>query len=420
MREYLKENRIMKISKERTEESVEYICDGIKDIIINFGKRDPGSEGERQAQEYMAEELRKYSDDVVIEDFKVNPLAFMGWIPISITLILLAFLSLFFVPFVSLILTILAIIPMVAQFVLYRQLIDPLFPEKVSCNVMATKRPTGEVKRRIVFNGHADATWEWTFNHKFGFKGFTTMFFVSIVGLVYLLAYLTFTLITTGFGFRISSGFTLTLGLINLIFVPFWIGMYWFSNLKVVVDGANDNLTACLMSMAIMKTVKEEGIELENTELCALISGSEEAGLRGAKAFAKRHKDDYKDCETIFIPMETLRELDCLTIYSRDLNGLVKTDEQVCALLKKAGRAVGREIPYSTVTVGATDAAAFTQAGMKAACIAALDHNLKDYYHTRKDTYDNLNKECLGVVYEVAMETLNIFDKEGLKNLPTE
>lgn len=408
----------MNISKERKDKSVEYICDGIKDIIVNFGKRDPGSEGERQAQEFMAAELQKYSDEVVIEDFKLNPLAFMGWIPITISLILLALVCSFFVPLVSLILIIFAIVPMLAQFVFYKKLIDPLFPEKVSCNVLATKKPKGEVKRRIVFNGHADATWEWTFNHKFGFKGFTTMFFTSILGLVYFLVYIVFTLATTGLGYRLSSGLPLILGLINIVFLPFWIGMYWFSNTKVIVDGANDNLTACLMSMAIMKTVKEEGIEFENTELCALISGSEEAGLRGAKAFAKAHKDDYNDCETIFIPMETLRELDCLTIYNRDLNGLVKNDKQVAALLKKAGRAIGREIPYSTVTVGATDAAAFSQAGLKAACLAALDHNLKDYYHTRRDTYDNLDKECLGVVYEVAMETLNQYDKEGLENLP--
>lgn len=408
----------MEISKERKEQSVNYICDGIKDVIVKFGPRDPGSEGERKAQEYMAEELRKYSDHVTIEDFKVTPHSFMGWIPITVTLILIAFLASFIIPFLSIILIILAVIPMISQFVLYKQLMDPFFKEKVSCNVMAVKKPKGEVKRRIVFNGHADATWEWTFNHKFGFFGFTLMFFTSIIGIVYFTAYCIYALLNMGIGAGFISGTTLTLGLINLAFVPFWIGMYWFSDSKKVVDGANDNLTACYMSMAIMKTLKEEGIEFENTEVCALLSGSEESGLRGAKAFAKAHKDDYNDCETIFIPMETLREIDHITIYTKDLNGLVKTDKEVAALLKKGGRAAGYEIPYGTVTVGSTDAAAFAQAGMKACCLAALDHNLKDYYHTRRDTYDNLDKECLGAIYDITMATLEIYDKEGLDNLP--
>ena len=59
--------------------------------------------------------------------------------------------------------------------------------------------------------------------------------------------------------------------------------MYWFSNTKKVVDGANDNLTACYMAMAALKTLKDEGIEFENTEVCVLLTGSEEAGLRGPK-----------------------------------------------------------------------------------------------------------------------------------------
>ena len=407
----------MEISKERREKSVNYIVDGIKDIIVKFGPRDPGSEGERKAQEYMAEELRKYSDEVTIEDFKVNPGSFMGWIPISVTCVLIAYILSFFVPFVSLLLIVIGMIPMISQFVLYKKLLDPLFPEKVSCNVFAVKKPKGEVKRRIVLNGHADATWEWTYNHKFGFVGFALSFLVSIGGIVYLALYSIYAIIANGgIGYQLSSGIPLIVGLVGLIFVPFWIGMYWFSNTKKVVDGANDNLTACYMAMAALKTLKDEGIEFENTEVCVLLTGSEEAGLRGAKAFADEHKDDFNDCETIFIPMETLREIEHLTIYTKDLNGIVKADEDVARLLKKAGKEVGYNIPYGTVSVGSTDAAALAQGGLKACCLAALDHKLKDYYHTRRDTYDNLDKNCLGVVYDIIMKALKIYDEEGLNN----
>lgn len=408
----------MNISKERKEQSVDYICGGIENVIKTCGKRDPGSSGERKAQEMMAEELRKYSDNVTVEDFKLNPKSFMGWVPITVTISLISFILYFFMPILTLILLVLAVIPMLSQFVLYKQLIDPLFEEKISCNVMAVKKPKGEVKRRIIFNGHTDAAHEWTLNHKFGGVGFALGFGIAVIGLVYLFAASVISLIINGIGMQTASGASLVLGLIALVFSPFWLVMYKFTNWKVIVDGANDNLTACYMSMVVLKTLSEENIELENTEVWAMLSGSEEAGLRGAKAFAKAHKDDFNDCETIIIPMETLREVNHISIYSKDLNGLVKTDKDVCALLKKAGRSVGIEIPYATVTVGSTDAAAFTQGGFKSACLAALDHNLRDYYHTRRDTYDNLDKDCLGVVYDIVMSTLRIYDEEGLENLP--
>jgi hypothetical protein len=37
------------------------------------------------------------------------------------------------------------------------------FSERNIKNVYATRKPAGEVKRRIIFGGHADAPWEWTY-----------------------------------------------------------------------------------------------------------------------------------------------------------------------------------------------------------------------------------------------------------------
>ncbi len=394
------------ISKETKKKNVKYITSQIEYIIKTFGKRDPGSEGERAAQEYMKGELDKYTDHSVLEDFTINPGSFFGWIPFTATCALLGLLSSFFWGWVPMVLIVLGLVPMVTQFVLYKTTFDPLFKEKTSCNVMAVKKPQGEVKRRIIFGGHADATWEWTINYKFGGVGFAIEFIFSLIGAFYL--------IFLGI-YGAIKGPNITLSLIGLIFVPFWIGLFFFSNSKVVVDGANDNLTACLTSMAIIKALEEDGVKLENTELCAFLSGSEECGLRGAKAWAEAHKDDYNDVETIFIPLETLREIDHLSIYSKDLNGLVKTDPQVCKLLKIASDKAGYpHVKYATVTVGSTDSAALVQAGLKAATLAALDHNLRDYYHTRRDTYDNMSEECLEASLDICLATLEEFDKNGL------
>ena len=58
-------------------------------------------------------------------------------------------------------------------------------------------------------------------------------------------------------------------------------------NKNRIVDGANDNLSGCYMGIAILKALKDNGIELENTEVGVILTGSEEAGLRGAKSLVR-------------------------------------------------------------------------------------------------------------------------------------
>ena len=41
----------------------------------------------------------------------------------------------------------------VLQFGLYKKFVDKLFKEETGHNVQGFKKPTGEVKRRIIFNG---------------------------------------------------------------------------------------------------------------------------------------------------------------------------------------------------------------------------------------------------------------------------
>ena len=62
--------------------AAKYMVDEITHIIKTFEKRDPGSLGEKQACEYMAEVLKNDCgcEDVKVESFKENPRSFFGWI----------------------------------------------------------------------------------------------------------------------------------------------------------------------------------------------------------------------------------------------------------------------------------------------------------------------------------------------------
>lgn len=392
--------------------AAQYMIDEITYICNKFEKRGPGSKGEKQACDYAAKQMKEYGcDKVYVDSFKENPDSFYGWIYFTITCCFLAFASYFFMPVLSIVFIALGLLLCVLQFGLYKKTVDKFFKEQIGHNAAGFKKPTGEVKRRIIFNGHPDAAWEWPFKYMFTYLGFDIHMMVCFLGAFYVLG-LSIARLAGAFGDDLAK----KLGLIALIFVPFWFGLYFMWNKKRVVDGANDNLTGCYMGMAILKFLKDEGIELENTEIGVVWTGSEEAGLRGAKAWCEAHADEFNDVPTFVYSYDTIAQSEQLMVNYRDLNSTVKVDKDVSDLFYEACQDLG--IPCKKGFVpplgGATDSAAFAQAGMRATGITALNHALPDFYHTRLDNPDALNKDCLAKCFAASVKVLEMFD-DGAK-----
>ena len=392
----------------KKEKYAQYIIDEITHVCTKFEKRGPGSYGEQQSCEYAAEQMKELGcDRVFVEGFKENPGSFFGWIYFTITFCFLALASyLLKVPALSIVFIAIGLLICVLQFGLYKKLVDKFFKEKTGHNATGFKKPTGEVKRRIIFNGHPDAAWEWPFKYKFKYLGFDIHMIVCFIGAFYTLG------IAIARVAGINDALALKLGLGALVFVPFWFGLYFMWNPKKTVDGANDNLTGCYMGMAILQMLKDEGIEFENTEVGVIFSGSEEAGLRGAKAWCEAHKDEFNDVPTFIYSYDTIAQSEHLSVNYRDLNGTVKVDKDVSDLFYEA--CVELDIPCGKGMVpplgGATDSAAFAQAGMRSTGITALNHALPDFYHTRLDTPEALNKNCLADCFAASVKVLEMFD----------
>lgn len=394
---------------EKKDLAAQYMIDEITHICTKFEKRSPGSYGEQQACEYAAEQMKELGcDRVYVEEFKENPGSFFGWIYFTITFCFLALASYFFIPALSIVFIALGLILCFLQFGLYKKVVDKFFKEKTGHNATGFKKPTGEVKRRIIFNGHPDAAWEWPFKYMFTYLGFDIHMIVCFVGAFYTLG-----IAIARLAGALEGELATKLGLIGLVFVPFWFGLYFMWNSKKIVDGANDNLTGCYMGIAILKMLKDEGIELENTEIGVVLSGSEEAGLRGAKAWCEAHKDEFNDVPTFVYSYDTITQSEYLSVNYRDLNGTVKVDKDVSDLFYEACEEL--KIPCGKGMVpplgGATDSAAFAQAGMRSTGITALNHALPDFYHTRLDTPDALNKTCLADCFAASVKVLEMFDK---------
>lgn len=410
----------MKIEKSVRDDTIEYSVNAIKHICSEFAPREPGSEAEKQAQDYLADETLKngWADNVSFQPFEVAPKAFMGFSKIIPIIIAIGLITFWWAPYAPLICCTVGLLILFFQFVLYWRFLDPLYKKSTSRNMFATKKATGEVKRRIILSGHSDCAYEWTVFRKYGAKVHIGSLVFALIGAFVTIGLSVWATVLYKNGNLNSQKIWFLI--IMLIFTPGYLSLFLYSNYKRVVPGANDNMTGCLAAIGVLKCLKEQNVDFEHTEVIAMLSGSEEAGLRGAKAFAEKYadkiiKDKKNGIETIFIGLETFRDYEHMSIYTRDLSGTVKHNENVVALIDKAAVPFCKKpLPHSSVYIGASDAAALTQAGIPACTLASMDPAPARYYHTRNDTADNLNPECMALGLDIAIEAVEIFDREGI------
>ncbi len=391
----------------------------IKKVCQEIGPREAGTQAELDAQNFMANQVGDAADEVKQETFKISHRAFLAWLRLGGIFLLIATAAgvanifvkdIFFAPYVSAVCCVITAIMLFGEFLFYKPVIDPFFKKLDSRNTYCIRKPTGEVKRRIILAGHADSSIEWRFTHLGGAPLMYVAYIYPAVGLVYTVA-TTIIMFATGEFYPVLAG-------INCAFIPGYIGLVIFMNYKVCVDGANDNLTGCMTGAAVLKFMGDNNIRFENTEVIAMFSGAEEEGLRGAKAAAKLHPEFKKgaEVETVFIAFDTITDYDDMAIYNRDMSGITKHSDKACALLKQAGKNAGVDLPFSVVFAGSSDAAAMTQAGVHATTFAAMNPGPPKYYHTRDDRADILNLKTIEKGLEIALEAVFLFDEKGLQD----
>ncbi|MCC8016558.1 MAG: M28 family metallopeptidase [Clostridiales bacterium] len=397
----------------------EYAVKGITKICKRIGPRKPGSPEEYRAQQWFQKDMKNYCDKTEIEEFTIHRQGFMGFIPFTVACAIASvFVNWFASPVAALILCILAFIPLIFEFLMYKQFDDFIFPKQTSHNMIASRKPAGEVKKRIIMVGHSDSQFEWTLNYLIG--GLQAKLFVEIPAVVGLIVQTVFALVCliAGKGAAASDiesakWFFILFFIVSCIFIPFEFAFLFFQSWTKAVPGASDNLSGCYVGMAAIKALDEAKIRFENTEVVMICSGSEEAGLRGAKAYAKAHEKELKEIPTAVVAIDTFRDLDTMAVYDRDLSGTLKHHNGIKVLIHDACANCGFDVKYESIYIGGSDAAAFTQRGIPATGFAAMDPAPPRYYHTRLDTPENLRPEAIEAGIEIMIEALCMFDKDG-------
>ena len=420
-------------------ENVDYTIREITNVIKRYGPRESGNDNCFAAQKHIKKEMDTFCDETGFESYKMAPKAFLHFTKTVAAAIILAVVvclalvftnvlgnigpSAFFVAqiIVGVVVAIGLFITLV-EFVMYKQFCDKFYKKIEAHNFYAKRKPRGEVKRRIVISGHCDSAYEWRhiyYGNKLHMPHLMVILMYLTIGcgvlsfLISVLSIVANFVNMGGFGeFMVNYSyffhcFTALIMITLLLFVDF----------KKISPGANDNLTGTYAAVCALRMLDMAGVEFENTEVVAMITDGEEAGLRGADAWAKAHYDEYMNdgVETAVLCVDTLTDIDDYCVYDKDMSGTLKNNATFSTLVFNAGKDAGAEmLKKSVIYFGASDAAAFSRKGIPATCLAAMDPTPADYYHNRRDTADRLNPEAIKIGYNIVLSTILEFDENGI------
>lgn len=387
-------------------------------LIEQFGPRPPGSEASRGCADALAEEIRPFADTVNTEDFKLSPRAFLAWIRLLVGAYFVAVVGLWFgLYFVSSIVLITAIVILVLQFFLYKEVLDPFYPRSIGRNVIATLEPEGEVRAELFISGHHDSARVFNFlvhqPELYALRvngGIGSLFLLALTSMVMtVLDYLGGALAWAWIPAALFS-------VLSLLAVQLW-----FFASSDSTSGAGDNLASSVVAQEFLKYCSEEkssGRGFRHLRVSAVSWDAEEAGLRGSRAWRKD-----RDKDPILHPAWNLN-LECLYsekdffLLTSDINGSVDLSAdlaQRCSriLTDKAAREVPcRQIAFLT---GGTDAGEVARAGVEATTLMGMPwatDSRSAVYHTPRDTVDSVSTRALEEVLILADTLAEELDSE--------
>lgn len=419
-------------------DNVGYTVDKITEIIKTIGPRESGSAETYAAQELLRKDLEQFADETHYETYKMAPKAFLHFTKSVSDVVIGSTILGGVLKYVkpeklgklgklaknktaphALVCasTVGGLFVTVMEFLLYKQFCDVLYKKTEGRNLVATRKATEETKKRIVISGHVDSAYEWRHIYYGKDKLMGPLMGGTIATAVISAATsaVSTVLSLTKSDSKFASFMTDKWYAFHFFTLLNMLTLHAFVDFKTLSPGANDNLTGTMAAVTALKMLDEAGIRFKNTEVVAMITDGEEAGLRGAKQFAKDHYQEFVESgvETSVLCVDTLTDLEYLNVYNRDMTGTVKHDPKFSNLIMEAAKEAGHDdLKFASVFFGSSDAAAFSQAGISATCLAAMDPSPADYYHNRRDSYDRLVPEAIQTGYDVIMSSILKFADE--------
>jgi putative aminopeptidase FrvX len=385
-------------------------------ICEEAGPREAGSEAEHKAADIVKEEFEKYCNKVTKEEFRLAPKGFLSFTLLSPILVIIGIPIYWFYPVVSAVLAILAMLIFYMQFMRYAQFVDFLFPKKTSVNVIGEINPKKEWKQTLMFSAHLDSAYQFNFNlympRTFNY------FLIGLPVLLVIYIILSVSYFISSWIYAVPNTVFIYVGIgLSAIITPMAIMLFFFKTNWAVL-GANDNLSGIALLQGIGETLSNDSSLIPNhTKILLIGFGAEEAGLRGAKAWIKTHKNELEKKPFYFLNFDGVAKSDDLHVIHKEKTLNVNYNQEIVELVIQAANNINIDLPLRALPFGATDGSAIVQGGFaNGASIEAMDidrPDVKRWYHTINDTADVVEPEALEQVRKLSIEFIKLIDEKN-------
>jgi Peptidase family M28 len=157
-----------------------------------------------------------------------------------------------------------------------------------------------------------------------------------------------------------------------------------------VVPGANDNLSAVAVLMALARSLAER--PTPGVRVLLLSTGSEESFMEGMQGFMRRHRATLDPASTTVLCLECVGSPTLALIEAEGMLRMRPYSDEARRRLANVADSVGVELVRGLRTVAATDALIALRRGYDAVTLASIDASkFPSNYHWPTDTAENLD-----------------------------
>ena len=161
-----------------------------------------------------------------------------------------------------------------------------------------------------------------------------------------------------------------------------------------VVPGANDNLSAVAVLVALAQALHER--PLLGVRVILLSTGSEESFMEGMQGFGRRHFPGLPQSSTEFVCLECVGSPELCVVEGEGMLRMRDYPADARDALERAGRLAGVPLRRGLRTVAASDALIAMRAGYRVSLLGGVDETkFPANYHWPTDTPDNLAWESV-------------------------
>jgi aminopeptidase YwaD len=406
---------LRRVDKQMVDDTLDFT----RSLLDKHGPRPTGTRSCLSAADDIADALRQTCDSVQQESFTLHPgavfmmgrIVALSYIAAAILLVLGGAFS-----YAAAVLCLAVILYVWTGYVRCGTFFDSLFKQVQGCNVTGIIEPAGEVRRQVLIAGHHDSPYIFNFLAHYekwaglrfllGAVSYLYIAVVSIAGSIFNLFY----------GIWALRGIGLVIAIAGLVFA---FPLYFFISRKPS-PGAGDNLNASSMAVQIARffaAQRDAGRPLQHTRLIALSTDGEEAGQKGALAYATRHLDELKSIPSYVLAVDSVYRRRDLMLITSDQHGTTPLSPDMTRECYAIATELDIPIQRKALPLGGggTDAAVFAKAGIAAASLIGVSTSMMcegHIYHTEQDTVEAIEPAAVEAVLEIAVNYILQKDAE--------